>query len=268
MNDLEINKEFAQLRLRYRVLVEEVANQFEIYTHLVNTVGPNLANRYMILIGQFEYRIYELKVEVNRWNRRFALRQQAINRGRKPNLAAIEACLQKEFAAYAEAVRKHLAAIEEAEERERGKRLTDSETTAIRVAYLDAVKRLHPDLNGNLTERMKNLWKQIQVAYSAKDWKGLKFLCGLVADVVGGDKEFGSSPDSLTELRKQIERLEARSHELHERTKSLKDKKPFKFETFLKDPDAVDPLRRRLFTEIETLEKQISDYREGWEHVN
>ena len=70
---------------------------------------PNMKAQYMMLVGQLEHRVHELKTEVNRWKRRFALRQQYLNRGEKPDFMGIEAELDKEFAEYlAEILARHL----------------------------------------------------------------------------------------------------------------------------------------------------------------
>lgn len=74
MNEVGFSDEYNALKLRYAALRERVANQIEMYTHLAEVVGPNIKARYMMLVGQLEHRVYELKTEVNRWKRRFALR--------------------------------------------------------------------------------------------------------------------------------------------------------------------------------------------------
>ena len=68
--------------------------------HSTMCVGPNLKTEYMLRIGQLEHRIFQLKTEVARWQRRFTLRQQALNRGETPDLVGIESRLEAEFQDY------------------------------------------------------------------------------------------------------------------------------------------------------------------------
>ncbi len=97
MNEVGFNREFEALRLRHEALKEQVANQIEMYAHLVETEGPNIEAQYMMLVGQLECQAMHLDMEVRRWKRRFALRQVYVNRGEKPDLVAIEALIDKEF---------------------------------------------------------------------------------------------------------------------------------------------------------------------------
>ncbi len=60
-------EEFARLRLRYETLKEQVANQIEMYAHLVMTEGPNIEAQYMMCVGHLECQVTRLKMEVSRW---------------------------------------------------------------------------------------------------------------------------------------------------------------------------------------------------------
>ena len=61
MNEVGFSDEYKALKLRYAALRERVANQIEMFTHLVEVVGPNMKAQYMMLVGQLEHRVYELK---------------------------------------------------------------------------------------------------------------------------------------------------------------------------------------------------------------
>ena len=156
--EVGFNDEYKALKLRHAALRERVANQIEMYTQLVETVGPNLKASYMMLVGQLEHRVYELKTEMNRWKRRFTLRQQFLNRGEKPDLMGIEAELDKEFAEYIAEIKKHIKEIKEASLKFHADRLSEKEASDLRCAYLDAVKKLHPDINPGLPQSATDLW--------------------------------------------------------------------------------------------------------------
>ena len=98
MDNTTFNAEFAQCLFRYNALKEQVANAIETYSHLVDTQGPNIETQYMMLVGQYEIHAMRLEIEVKRWKRRITLRQQYVNRGEKPDMVAIEAQLDEEFA--------------------------------------------------------------------------------------------------------------------------------------------------------------------------
>jgi len=264
MNEVGFNGRFAQLQLRHQALLEESANQIEMLAHLVNVVGPNVKSRYMMLVGQFEHRVYELKMEISRWQRRFTLRQAALNRGDKPDLVAIETQLDAEFEQYIETVRKHIREIKEASSLYHAEKVSDEESTAIRIAYLDAVKKLHPDINPDLSASAKDLWNQIQNAYAAHDWENVKFLAGLVDSVVSGARTFAAGTDGMAELEAAVAKLEAKCRELREKRAALKSEPPFAYEDFLDDADDVETRRNQLFAQIEALETNINEYQGLW----
>ncbi len=63
------NGEFERLRLRHGALRERVANEIEMYTHLVTTRGPNIEAKYMMLVGQLECQAMALDMTARRKGR-------------------------------------------------------------------------------------------------------------------------------------------------------------------------------------------------------
>lgn len=266
MNEVGYNQEFTRLELQYGMLKEQVANQLEMYTHLVEVVGPNLKSNYMMLIGQLEHRVFELKTEINRWKRRFTLRQQALNRGEKPDYMAIEVELDREFAEYLKQIKEHLEELKKASLRYHAGRVSDEEAAEIRYAYLNAVKKLHPDINPNLPASALDLWNQIQKAYGDQDWDQVRFLAGLVDNVVTGVCKFEATKDGIAALEDSIEKLRRRSNEVAERTSKLKLTVPFTYEVLLEDEDLVRERQDQLKLQVKALEECVREYEEMWNH--
>ena len=264
MNEIGMNEEWAQSKMREGYLREKCAEEVEEYMHLTTCVGPNLKADYMLRIGQLEHRVFQLKTDVARWQRRFTLRQQALNRGETPNLVQIEAQLDAEFEEYLRKVKEHLEAEKAAAQHASMEKLSEEETTAIRVNYLKAVKRLHPDINPDLPEGAAALWNKIQDAYANGDWKELELLVGLVDDVVGGAASVPEGGNSLEALKKSIERLEKRLAELKERRKALEKKEPFIWREFLHDSEEVALRQSVLNKKIAELEEVVSEYESLW----
>ena len=266
-NEVGENSEFANLKLRYAALKERVANQIELYAHLVEVVGPNLKAKYMMFVGQLEHRVFELKTDVNRWKRRFALRQKSLNRGEKPNLKAIEDELDAEFAEYVRAIKRELQDIKDAANHYNSPKLSDEESLKLRSAYLEAVKKLHPDINANLGESAKELWNQIQKAYSNGDWKSVELLASLVDSVLSGAENFSASKGGVAELEEACAKLEAKSRELVELSSGIKARAPFTYEPLLKDGDRLAETQAQLKEQIEILKDQVREYERAWKGV-
>ena len=264
MNEVGFNSEHTMLRLRYGALKERVANQIELLHMLVETKGPNIKARYMMFIGRLEYKVYELTVELKRWRRRLALRQAALNRGETPDLDAIEATLNREFAEFLFEIMRHAKEIHESHVLFRSPSLSGEEDTAVRAAYLDAVKRLHPDLNPNLPKAAQDLWNEIQTAYAAHDWDAVRLLASLVDGVASGTEDFASAPDAIAAMKKACERLEAKSRELMSETSRIQQSVPFTYEALLDDEDAVKERQNDLKMDIAELKAKIGKCEEAW----
>ena len=264
MNEIGYSEEFRDLLLRHAVLKERVANEIEMYMHYVNNVGPNIKAKYMMLVGCLECTVRRLEVDVNRWKRRFALRQQYLNRGDKPDMVAIEAQLDREFARYVAEIAAYVKELEESKLRWDAEKMSDKEAAAIRYDYLKAVKRLHPDINENLSESAKSLWNQIQQAYAENDWRQLKFLVGLVDDVMSENAAVAASDGGLEEMRAACARLEAEAGDVAKNIADLKSKKPFTYEDLIDDSEALAQRQAWLNGRIKELESAIARYERIW----
>ena len=264
MNEVGFSKEYTTLQLRYGALKERVANQIEMLHTLVCTTGPNIKARYMMFVGRLEYKVYELKVELRRWKRKLALRQAALNRGEVPDPVKIEATLNSEFAEFLKEVKLHAEELKESAKLFSAKTLSDEEDTAVRVAYLNAVKKLHPDLNPDLPKAARDLWNEIQSAYAARDWEAVRLLASLADSVASGDEDFASAPDAVAALREACGKLEAKGRELAAEAKRIKDGVPFIYEEFLDDEEAVAERQNELKIDIAELKAKIAKCEEAW----
>ena len=262
--DEGFRKRFENAVLRHAVLRERCADLFERYNHLMTTEGKSLACQYMLEIGQHELREFELKVELRRWRRRVELRQKAINLGQEPNLVEIESRLDAEFVEYQKQIARYVSEIENARSYVSAPKLTEAQTTRMRVLYLDAAKRLHPDANPNLSDAAKRLWVQIGEAYKARDWTELEYLCGIVGEVIGEDVTYAETTEGLACLERENVRLEGVCSQQLEKIGELYLKVPWKYEEFLSDNDAVVVRRSELLKSIRSLSEQVETLREYW----
>lgn len=263
-DELGFSPEFEALRLRREYLRGKCAEEVEEYMHLTTCVGPNLKADYMLRIGQLEYRVFQLRTDAARWQRRFTLRQQVLNRGETPDLVGIEATLDAEFQDYLRQIKEHQAALKAAAQHAAMDSLDEEETNAIRMNYLKAVKKLHPGLNHDLPPAANELWLKVQAAYKNGDWRDLEFLVGMVDDVLKGRKTVETGADALEELKRSIARLEQRLHELETRRAELAKKEPFCWQEFLENADEVSVRQATLHRQIEALEETVGEYETLW----
>ena len=259
-----MNNEWNALQMREAYLRERCAEEVELYMHLISCEGPNLKADYMLRIGQFEYQVFKLRIDMARWQRRFTLRQRALNRGEIPDLVTIECDLDNEFAAYLQQVKDHQRTVEEAGRRAALGSLSQEETNEIRMNYLKAVKRLHPDINPNLPKDAIELWNKIQAAYAARDWQELAFLSGIVEDVLQGRETVSMVVNSLDELTQLVERLKQKYDALQEKRREAEQKEPLVWRELLHDADEVSRRRTELDRQIQALNAAIDEYETRW----
>ena len=262
-NGIVTSPEWHMLKMREEYLRSKCADVVEVYMHTVSIVGPSLKSLYMVNIGQFESRLFQLKIEIRRWRRRFELRRQALNRGEKPDYIAIEDSLKREFEDYVRQIRERHEALKNAAFNMMQERLSDEETTAIRMEYLNAVKKLHPDINPSLPEVAKELWNKIQRAYDDKNWAELKVLSAMVDDVLEGVQTC-TCGDSIDELRLEVARLEDRLKELSLCLNALWGEEPYVWKDLFENDDEIRARQNALKKLIESAEETISLYERKW----
>lgn len=264
MNEVGTNNEWNALQMREAYLRERCAEEVELYMHLTGCEGPNLKSNYMLRIGQFEYKVFQLRMDAARWQRRFTLRQRALNRGETPDLVSIEKELDAEFADYLEKVKEHLRTIQEAGRHASLKKLSEKETNAIRANYLTAAKRLHPDINPDLPEAAIELWNKIQTAYKDGDWKELAFLTGIVDEVLHGVDSSIACAGTMEELLRRINRLRQKYDALLEKRRETESQEPFVWRELLHANGEVARRRDELDRQIKSLSAAIEEYEDRW----
>ena len=130
---------------------------------------------YQTKIGVWELRLLQAQFTVARLRRQIELAQASINRGERPDLIAIECALEQEFQAWVTKLEETARRIQDAEERLKHL-LSPEEDRELKKLYYALVKRLHPDVNPNLTEDQRRLWMRAQSAYEAGDLSELRAL--------------------------------------------------------------------------------------------
>jgi hypothetical protein len=239
-------------------LVEEIALLREELAHLlteehdlVHTVKLNLFALYQKKIGAWELRGLHAQVAMARARRRLELVQAAINQGRKPDLEEIDALLELEFLAWLQKLKEAAERLEEAEHR-LAHLLPSAEDRELKKLYYSLVKKLHPDLNPELTEDQRRLWLRVQTAYEDADVGELRAL-DLLAAKVGA---VPPAPPSLDVLRRNQEILSGQIGTMLERIEKVESQPPFTLRSQLADDAWLAERRQEIETQITRLDEQ------------
>lgn len=249
-SSLGFSPEYEEEKKRVEALREEYASLLSEYAELTGAVRKNLESEYMMTIGRKEYKLYELKVQINQLKREISIYQAAVNNGKKISRSSVKEIIEKEFAEYRCQLEEQQKKVEEAEAFFGAKKLSPEESKTIQKLYHELVYKLHPDLNPGLPGEAAVLWNRIMAAYKSSNWKELFLLADMTEEFLQGKKNLPIAEDTMEELKKQETALLNKLELLKNNMVEMKTKPPFCFEELLQDPAQVLAKRKELDEEI------------------
>ena len=137
----------------------------------------------------------------------------------------------------------------------------------LKAIYRRLIRRLHPDINPNVTEKEKELFNRVVQAYDAKDLEALKEIELLLdeeqslEDLLSGKGDAGSL---LKALQAEKERLLSQIRKLQEEIAGIQNSFPYNRREFLNNPAAVEAARKKAEEELADLEEQEKVLRERY----
>lgn len=125
----------------------------------------------------------------------------------------------------------------------------------LKELYRRLVKKLHPDMNENITEREKELWNKVQEAYREGDIDTLEEIYNEINENPVDEVE--ENEDGREKLEKLIELLRKQRARLLTEIEIIKNDFPYCEKEFLEDEDAVARKQQELTEMIEEYEELI-----------
>ena len=126
---------------------------------------PLLTALYLDKIGHKQYKRFCLSIELQRLKFRLSLLQAYVNRNERPDLKAVDKKVETAFEEYNRQIEAEAERLAAANRFLSGNFLTSENSKKLRELYYFIVKRLHPDINADLSDNMKDLFIQAQAAY-------------------------------------------------------------------------------------------------------
>ncbi len=246
MENIDLPEEVKQKRLRVEELRSRLAELYERKEYLINYEKEKLSSLYISLIGNLLYEIHKLEIEIKRLKRKGQLIQVSLNRREPLKLDLIELKLDEEFEVYAHLLNEQMADINHANEYLSSPFLSQEETEELKQLYYQLAKRLHPDLNPNLTQREKDLFVRAQAAYNTCNLQELRNIL-LMLDAKD------TTPLSDLTIDSEIERLEKSVADVEGRIKTIQSSFPFTFSEKLQDPKWIEQEQKKNNERIEIL---------------
>lgn len=248
MGDVIINPEYLKLIEEVKQLKEDIANLYEEKDELLYHTCKIIETEYMSKVGVLEYKLYEFQCKILRLKRKIELYQININRQEVPNEKEIEEKLDAEYKEYEKKLNKMSNDIQEALDRKNCSFLSEEDGKELKNIYRRLIKKLHPDLNKESSEKNKNLFLQVTRAYENGDLETLKNLELLTNEIV--EKE-NIETGEFEELKNSKLKYKEIVKELLETIKKIKESYPYNKKEFLKSDILVQKKKEKLLQQME-----------------
>ncbi len=267
MTSIDLSIEQRELRNRYENLKKEFAHYFSIKNDMLLFEAPLLTANYLKLVGQKQFEVFSLRTELRIIKRKIEMMQAYINRNKFPDMKEIELKLDAEFQDYYKKLQEDAAQLKAADEYLKSPLIASEKVKLIKEAYYAIVKKLHPDLNPDLTEYEKEVFVLAQAAYEVSDLDTLQEIL-VSLEIKSGEldvKEY-SLQDRIVELGKKVDALK-------EQIGKMKMTFPFLLEKNLADENWVAEKQREADEEIANLKIEIQKFKqylillEEWEPI-
>lgn len=216
----------------------------------------NIEAAYLLALGSLEYKAYEIQCRVLRLKRKSELIQIKKNRQEKISISKIEDTLDLEFEEYQKNLEQQINKINDALQWKEGEFLSEEETRELKELYRKIVKKLHPDLNKDLSEGQLRLFENAVNAYKNGDLGTLQFIGEMVLEPVLPEiKE-----DGLGVLKKEKDRLDSIIKNLKEGIDKIKSEYPYYLKELINDKEKMAAEKVRLENMIKEYEGIIIAY--------
>ena len=251
---IDLTNEQKMLRIRYDILKKEFTDLFAQKNEMLSQEENVLTALYLTAVGQKQHRKYCLIVEIKMITHRISLIQSYFNRNEVPDLKAIEKIVEKHFAAYQQKIAAEAKRIAIAKAFLKEGFLSEEEVKKLKEVYRLIVRKLHPDINPNLSEEQKDLFVKAQAAYDLCDLPALNAI--LLTLDTAASKEIVDPID----LKAQVAKMEENVKMLTEQITALEKQFPFSYREKLADEAWIDSEQESLDKEISELELEKEKY--------
>ena len=129
--------------------------------------------------------------------------------------------------------------------------------------YRQIVKRLHPDVHPNPTEREKDLLDRANKAYKAGDLEEMRRIWEELSGTEQSEESFEDTEEGRAQLRGLIEKLRKRCAELEKEIRQIKTSFPYTIKALLDDDKILEMKHRELvgrLAEVRAMLDKIDEY--------
>jgi cell division septum initiation protein DivIVA len=220
---------------------------------LTHVIRPNLLALCQTKLGAWELEKLKAQFRVARLKRTIELTLAALNRGGPPDMTQIAAQVKEEQVLWERKLHEAAEKLQQAEQR-LAHLLSNESSAEMKMLYRQLVKQLHPDLHPDQDAGTRQLWQQVQDAYSDGDLDKLRALSLLF----GSPAPPPDAPGTLEKLQAEHTQLESRIAEMKQKIAEIERHPPFTLRQDLENDAWIAMRRTTLEQEIESLHAQAA----------
>lgn len=248
---IDLTQEQKILHQHLELLQKEFSELFSLKNEMLTFEENFLTALFLNTIGQKRYQVYCLTVEIAMIKQRIKLIQSYLNRNEHPDLSAIDTEINQHFAEYQRKIQAEAKKLATASEFLKSGFLSEEHTKKLKDVYRVIVKKLHPDINPNLTEYQKDLFVKAQAAYDLCDLNTLNEI--LLSLNLNTSSAISADPINI---KSQISKLEQNIAKLKDLISELENRFPFSYRKKLSNAQWIEAEQQTLETEIALLEQE------------
>ncbi len=143
----------------------------------------------------------------------------------------------------------------------------EKERPSAKDLYRKIIKKLHPDVNPNATEREQELFRRATRAYEDGDIEMLQEIYDEIFNAAGpeADQEDDFPPEKLLEIKRK---LESQIRALQAEVNEIKSRNPYRYKELLDDPEKLSLVQAALQEAIRLYEEEIKRLSAELEKIN
>lgn len=263
MNDVILFPEYEELKNVVERLRNELSDKLFEKDELQFVICKNIDMAYMLKLGALEYKVYEAQCEWLRLKRKQELIQAKKNRQELISIPEIEEVLDKEFEEYQTKLNDQIEKMNEALHRSKGKALTDEDSKRFKKMYHTVVKKLHPDLNPNVTAAQRDMFEKAVEAYEHGDLQTME----IIHEMINDPQHEPEDNNVMKRLAYEKDRLKGLIKVIDRDIERIKREYPYSVKHLVDDERLMEEERNSLEELFEQYKQLIVEFRSAIEEM-
>ena len=256
-NEIILNLEYENLKKELLKKRTELSMLVLQRDELKYVICKNIETKYMLELGNLEYRLYQSECIIMRLKRKVELIQMRINRQEKIDVATIDELLDEQFREYQQNLEEKIKKMNEAIERDNGEVLTEQQVKELKKLYRAIVKALHPDLNPNVTKQQIKLFQNAITAYKNGDLQTLR----IINEMISNNHSEDDNTDNIEKMRDELIRLDRMISSINGDVEKIKSEYPYTMKDILFDKEQLNQKKQELKDNIDQCDELVSFYK-------